>query len=152
MYYRLGIWHLDLIHKLRPGDNCHRWSTAIPRMVTHNPIDGHSPSKIYQKELYYKLGIWHLNLTHKIKTSWMVSHHHQDGHSPSKGWLPTIQKLTEVIVLQNCNFTHRLNHKIKTSWQLPWMVSYHPLDGHPPSEGQGWSPNTSIPGMVAYQP
>ena len=25
-------------------------------------------------------------------------HHHQDGHPPSKGWLPTIQNLTEGIV------------------------------------------------------
>ena len=84
------------------------------RMVTHHNIDGPSFSKIYQKELYYKLGIWHLNLTHKNKTSWMVSHHHQDGHPPSKGWLPTIQNLTEGSVLQTCYLAHRLNHKIKT--------------------------------------
>ena len=51
---------------------------------------------------------------------------------------------------QTWNLEHRLNHKIKTRWQLPWIVSSHPLDGHPPSKGQGWSP--SIPGMVAYQP
>ena len=23
MYYRHGIWHIDFITKLRPGDNCH---------------------------------------------------------------------------------------------------------------------------------
>ena len=111
-------------------------------MVTHHPMDGHSPSKIYQKELYYRLGNWHLDLTHKINTRWqllwMISHHHQDGHPPSKGWLPTIQNLTEGSVLQTWNLAHRLNHKIKTRWQLPWMVGSHPLDGHPASPG--WSP------------
>ena len=25
VYYRLVIWHIDLITKLRPGDNCHGW-------------------------------------------------------------------------------------------------------------------------------
>ena len=52
MYYRLVIWRIDLITKLRPGDNCHgwsyrlpspRWSPTIPRirMVTHYPRDNH---------------------------------------------------------------------------------------------------------------
>ena len=107
-------------------------------------MDGHSPSKIYQKELYYKLEIWHLDLTHKIKTGWqllwMVSHHHQNGNPPSKGWVPTIQNLMKGSVLQTWNLAHRRNQKIKTSWQLPLMVGYHPLDGHPPS--QGWSLTT----------
>ena len=57
-------------------------------MVTHHPMDGHSSSKIYQKELYYKLRIWHLDLTHKIKTQVTTamdgSHHSQDGHASSK--------------------------------------------------------------------
>ena len=39
--YRLGIKQLDLITKLRPGDNCHGWSPTIPRMVTHQPKDGY---------------------------------------------------------------------------------------------------------------
>ena len=96
--------------------NCHGW--LFPRMVTRHPKDGHPPSKTYQKEVYYRLEIWHMDLTHKIKTRlkllWMVSHHQQDGLLPSKGWLPTIQNLTEGSVLQTWNLAHRLNHKIKT--------------------------------------
>ena len=46
MYYRLVIWHIDLITKLRPGDNCHGWSATIPWMVNHHPKDkdGHPAS------------------------------------------------------------------------------------------------------------
>ena len=39
MYYRLGIWHIDFIMKLRTGDNCHGWLTTIPWMATHHPKD-----------------------------------------------------------------------------------------------------------------
>ena len=39
MYYRLGIWHIDLITKLRPGDNCHGWLASIHKMVTHHTKD-----------------------------------------------------------------------------------------------------------------
>ena len=66
VYYRLGIWHINFITKLRPGDNCYGWSATIPIMVTHHPMDGYPPSKIYQKEAYYGLGIWRLDLYHKI--------------------------------------------------------------------------------------
>ena len=55
VYYKLGIWHLDLNQKLKPGDNYQGWSPTIPRMVTRH------------KEVYYKLVIWHLDLTHKTK-------------------------------------------------------------------------------------
>ena len=37
VYYRLRIWHIDFIPKLRPGDNCHGWSATIPWMVTQHP-------------------------------------------------------------------------------------------------------------------
>ena len=55
--HRLGIWHLDLIPKIKIRYHLLGWSTTIPRMVTHHTMDGHLSSKIYQKELYYKLGI-----------------------------------------------------------------------------------------------
>ena len=42
--YRLGIWHLHILTKLTPGDNCHEWSPIIHRMVTHQPKDGHPPT------------------------------------------------------------------------------------------------------------
>jgi len=161
VYYRLGNWHLDLIHTIKT-----RWQ--LPWMVSHFPHDGHppsmdghghSPSKIYQKELFYKLGIWHLDLTHKIKTRWqmiwMVSHHHHDGHPPFKGWLSTIQNLTVGSVPQTWNLARTLNHKIKTRWQLPLMDGYHPLDGHQPSQGQGCSPRNHTdlcPNLPSDQP
>ena len=34
VYYRLGIWHLDLIHKIK---------TRLPWMVNHYPHDGYRP-------------------------------------------------------------------------------------------------------------
>ena len=80
----------------------------------------------------------------------MATQYQLDGHLSALGWSTPIQNLIEGSVLQTWNLAHRLNHKIKTRWQLSWMVSYHPLDGHPPSQGQGWSP--IIPGMVTYQP
>ena len=70
MHYRLGILHMDIIKKLRPGDNlmvihhfkdqvkCHGWSTTMPRMVTHHSKDGNLALKIYQKEEYLKFGIY----------------------------------------------------------------------------------------------
>ena len=33
-----------LLMKLTPGDNCHKWSRTILRMVPHQPKDGHPPS------------------------------------------------------------------------------------------------------------
>ena len=36
VYYRLGIWHLDLIHKIKT-----QWQ--LPWMVSHYPHDGHPP-------------------------------------------------------------------------------------------------------------
>ena len=39
VYYRLVICHIDLIMKLRPGDNCHGWSATIPWMGIHHPKD-----------------------------------------------------------------------------------------------------------------
>ena len=45
VFYRLGIWHLDLTYKKKPGDNCYKWSCTVIRMVTHKPEDkvGHPP-------------------------------------------------------------------------------------------------------------
>ena len=33
------------------------WSATIPKMVPHYHMDGHPPSKIYQKEVYYRTTI-----------------------------------------------------------------------------------------------
>ena len=139
VYYRHGIWHLDLIFKFKT-----RWQ--LPWMFSHYSQDGHPPyhgwSLIIQT-LPEGIVLQAWNLASRLNSQ-------MDGQPPSKGWLLTIQNQTEESVQQACNLAYRLNHKIKNRWQLPWMVGYHPLDGHPPSQGQGWSP--SIPGMVTYQP
>ena len=45
MYYRYGIWQLNITTKLKPGDNFHVWSPTIPRRVYPQPMDGrHQPS------------------------------------------------------------------------------------------------------------
>ena len=83
MCYRLGTWHLDPQegNMLQIRNLALRLeSQTIPRMVTHQPKDGHPPEGsmlqtqnldppvTYQKDVYYRLGIWKLDLTHKIRT------------------------------------------------------------------------------------
>ena len=36
---------LTELTKLIPGDNCHGWSPTIPRMVDHQPNNGHPPEQ-----------------------------------------------------------------------------------------------------------
>ena len=67
VYYRCGIWHLDLTHKIKTGNIYQRWSATILWMVRNHPKDGFPPYKIYQV-VYNRLEIRHLDLTHKIKT------------------------------------------------------------------------------------
>ena len=58
VYYRLGVWHLDLNYKTKTRDSHLQylgWLPTNPRMVTH------------QKEVYYNLGIWHLDLTYNCQ-------------------------------------------------------------------------------------
>ena len=33
-----------LLKKLTLGDNCHRWTPTIHRMIPHSPEDGHPPT------------------------------------------------------------------------------------------------------------
>ena len=137
VYYRLGIWHLDLTHKLRPGDNCQSWSPAIPRMVTNQPKDGHPPRRKYdtdselgtetpKNKICYRFRTWHLDLSHKPSLGWwspiilrMVTHQPKDGHPP------------EGSMLQNRNFALRLNSQdYKVSWHsrrisffiISWLI------------------------------
>ena len=42
--YRLRLYHFELT-KLIPSNNCHGWSPTIPRMVDHQPNDGHPPEQ-----------------------------------------------------------------------------------------------------------
>ena len=34
-----------MLTKLIPSDNCYGWSPTIPRMVNHQPNDGHQPEQ-----------------------------------------------------------------------------------------------------------
>ena len=79
VYYRLGIWHLDLPHKTKTrmptSTQAWSWSPTI-RMYTKD-MDGHllsqgwSPTILrmvtHQKKVFFKDGFWHLYLTHKTK-------------------------------------------------------------------------------------
>ena len=88
MYSRLVICHIDLITKLRPGDNCNGWSATNPWMVTHHSKDrdGHPPSPEWSP-ISLRL------VTHNLKSSSqilspsfprMVTHDPKHGHPPSK--------------------------------------------------------------------
>ena len=63
VYYRHGIWHLNLtkLTKRKPGVNFQGWSPTIPRMVTHQPNDGHPTEGSV-------LQTWYLALKLKLKT------------------------------------------------------------------------------------
>ena len=123
-------------------------------MVGPHPLDGHPPSKTYQKEVYYRLAIWQLELSHKIKTSWSA----MDGQPPSPGWSPTIPRMVthppSKIYQKEKYFRLEIWHvdlaqKNKTRWStmdfsatIPRIVTHHP--------SQGWSP--IIPRMVTHHP
>ena len=79
---------INLITKLRPGDNCHGWSATIHWMVTHHPkdMDGH-PASPGWSPISLRL------VTHSPKSPSqilspsfprMVTHDPKHGHPPSK--------------------------------------------------------------------
>ena len=59
-----------LLTKLTPGDNCHRWSSTIPKMV--HPTQGWSTNNLrmvtHQRGVCSIQGIWHLDLTYQTNT------------------------------------------------------------------------------------
>ena len=59
-----------LLTKLTPGDNCHGWSSTIPKMVP--PTQGWSPTNLrmvtHQRGVCSIQGIWHLDLTYQNNT------------------------------------------------------------------------------------
>ena len=112
VYYRPGIWHLDLTNKIKA-----RWqlpwmvSPQYPGWFTYYLKNRLTPSKIYQKK------VWHIDLTHKTETRWqmqcnvslprVVNQSPKYGHPPSAGWSATNTR----------------------------MVTHNPLDGHPQFNG-----------------
>ena len=79
--YRLGIWHFDLTHKLRPVDNCQECSPTTLRMVTHQPKDGHPPEgcMLLTRNLALTLNSQNYGQVTIVRV----------GHLPSLGWSPT---------------------------------------------------------------
>ena len=77
--YRHGIWQIDLITKLRPGDYCHGWSATIPWMDTHYSKDSHPPSPGWSQ--------WS-PISHRL-----VIHYPKYGHQPSQRLSPTFQRM-----------------------------------------------------------
>ena len=75
VYYRLGIWHLDLTHKTMT-----RWQ--LPWMVTYHPLDGHPPSKI-----------WSPTFQNMVTIQKLVTHQAKEGHPPSPVWSLTVPSL-----------------------------------------------------------
>ena len=69
------------LRKLIPGDICHGWSPTIPRMVTHQPKDGHLPDGSVLKT-------WNLALRHNPQNLSQVTTA-MYGHLPFLGWPPT---------------------------------------------------------------
>ena len=105
----MGFGTYIKLTKLIISDNCHKWSPIIPRMVPHQPKDGHPPSGD-------KGHGWGLTIP------WRATHHCKDGHHPSKIWLPAFQNLV----------TYFPNNGPK---MIPKMVKHHPQQCNPPSKG-----------------
>ena len=121
-----------LLSKLTPGDNCQGWSPTIPRMVTHQPKDGHPTEACMLQTRNLTLRLISQNYD-KVTTA-------RNGHLPSLEWSPTNPRMVTLHkeVYYRLEILHLdLTHKNKTSWQLPGRVTYHPGDGHPPT--QAWS-------------
>ena len=62
MYYRHGIWHIDLNHKTNTRQQLF-W------MVIYKYL-GWSPTNPRMEKVHYRLGIWCCNLSHKTNTRW----------------------------------------------------------------------------------
>ena len=94
LYYKLGIWHLNLTHKIKT-----RWqllwmvSGQLQYLGWSHPIQNLTEGSVLQT-----CNLAH-RLNHKIKTRWqwpsVVSYHSLDGHPPSQGqgWSPSIPRL-----------------------------------------------------------
>ena len=107
VYFRLGIWHLDLTHKIKVNE--------VEWIVSHRPQNGHPLSKGWSptnQNLPEGSVLLALNLAHRFNSQnqdhWMVSHPPKDGHPPTQGWLPTIKNLKEFVI-----WHQDLTHKIK---------------------------------------
>ena len=113
--------------------NFQEWSPTIPRMVTHQPKDGHPPEGSIMQTRNLAL---RLNSQNKDQVTTA-----RNGHLSSRVWSPTNLRMVthQKDVYCRLGIWHLdLTQKTKTRGQLPGMVTYHPGDGHPPT--QAWPP------------
>ena len=144
MTYRHGIWHLDLTHKLRPGDNCQGWSPTIPRMVAPK-TQGWSPTNLrmvtYNRKCTTDLEFDTYTLLTKLTPGDNYHRWSPTITPPTQGWSFTNLRMVthQKEVYKRQGIWHLdLTHKTYIRWQPPWMVPQHPQDGHSPT--QGWAP------------
>ena len=91
VYYKLGIWHLDLTHKKK--------AIQLPWMVTYHPKDVHPQPKDGHPPEESVVQTWNLAIRFNSQnesqvSTWMVTYHPYDGHPPTQGWSPDRRKCT----------------------------------------------------------
>ena len=145
VYYRHGIGTYKLLTKLKPGDNCHGWSTTIIRKVVHKPYhpqkshpptQGWSPTKrncsrdmeLGTYTLLTKLAPGDNCYGQSPTIPRIVTHQPQDG-LPQEGSVVELWNLAPTHYSQN-------QHQVTTS-----------IDGHLPSLGQ----SPIYPRMVTHE-
>ena len=129
VYYKLGIYYLNLTHKTI-------FIQQLPWMVTNQPQEGPTPKACY------RLGVWHL--TDKTNNCQrcspaiprMVTHHPKDGHSQSKIWSLPFPKM--VTHCQRMVTNHPQHDQTPYPGWSPTIQRY----GNSPS--WGWSPTNRM--------
>ena len=121
VYYKHGIWHLQLTHTIKT-----RWQLSW--IVTHhpwrvnyhpNPRDGHPISQGWLPTI-----------------PWKVIYHPQNGHSPMWGQLSTIERMVPPFPWMLTKQPQD-GHPGSPGWSpsIHIMVNHHPRHSHPPSPG-----------------
>ena len=143
VYYRHGIGTYKLLTKLKPGDNCHGWSTTIIRKVVHKPYhpqkshpptQGWSPTKrncsrdmeLGTYTLLTKLAPGDNCYGWSLTIPRMVTNQPKDGHPPTQGWSPTNPRMVthqKGTYYRNGIWHVHITHKANTRGQLTWIVT-----------------------------
>ena len=115
------------------SDNYQGWSPTIPRMVTHQPKDGHPPEGSMLQTLNLALRLISQNYD-QVTTA-------RNGHLPSFGWSPTNQRMVNL---------QKEVWSPGSSNTIPRKVTHHPKVCHPPTQGRPptvqWYSCTPSPG------
>ena len=130
VYYKLGIWHLDLTHKTKAKQQ-------LPWMVTYHPKDSHPQPKDGHPPGGNVVQTWNLALEFFSQNEIQVTAS-MDGHllslglSPTNPWMVTHQK--EVHYRLGTLFTKLTPGDDYNGWSptIPSLAPHPPRDGHPP--------------------